>query len=144
MKHLKYFESNSEIHRELIEEIKDNLLNFEDIGCSVHITDHDESAAKYVMKPGGKVYTVSISKNFKIKESGDYKQDINEIIDFKEEELTFIERLKDLNIDFIYKENGHLSNDYYHVSKEFIIGDYIRYDKNTSREDDFNEDDMYF
>lgn len=126
MKHLKRFKS---IDDETIEDIKVLLLNFEDMGCNVSITNHDETAAKYVMEPGDNVYTIRIDKNFKTKKSGMYKQDTEEIILFKEEELTLLNRLKDLNINFIYIENGHRQDDYYHISKEILIGDYGRYDK---------------
>lgn len=127
MKHLKYFESK--ITKDHLEEIKMLLLNLEDMGCDVSITNHDESAAKTIMKPGDEVYTITISKNFKTKESGNYQQDKNDIIIFKEEEITLLNRLKDLKIDFIYTENGYRQDDYYHVSKEILIGDYKRYDK---------------
>lgn len=127
MKYLKYFESK--ITKNHLEEIKLLLLNFEDMGCNISISNHDETAAKYVMKPGDSVYTIRIDKDFKTKESRMYKQDTDEIILFKEEELTFLNRLKDLNIDFIYIENGHRQDGYYHVSKEILIGGYDRYNK---------------
>lgn len=135
MKHLRKFESvdpiknKISITEDIIDKIKNLLVSFESMGCNVYINNHDESAAKQLMKPGDKVFSINISKDFKTKKGGKYNQDIDEIKDFKEEELTFMERLGDLGIGFIYKENGYSKNDYYHVSKNFLIGDYHRYDK---------------
>lgn len=127
MKYIKKFESL--ITDDILETIKELVQPFEDSNCHVYIGSHDDSAAKQLMKPGDPVYSIRISKEFQKKDSKGYNQNIEEIINFKEDELSLISRLRDLDIDFVYNENGHSKSEYYSISREIMIGDLKRYDK---------------
>lgn len=127
MKYIKKFESL--ITDDILETIKELVQPFEDSNCHVYINNHDDSAAKQLMKPGDPVYSITISKEFQKKDDKGYNQNIEEIINFKEDELSLIMRLKDLNIDFSYDENGYSRNEYYSISRKITIGDLKRYDK---------------